>query len=97
MSVTCTVAASWILWRDRPGNDGAGSPDAIRLGYVALAGVLVPIALVFDLAAWGLGAPRAATPLAGLLYLYSGYLHLARVRIVDLRHGHARRPALREA
>jgi two-component system, NtrC family, sensor histidine kinase HydH len=62
-----------------------GGPDQARLRYVAIAHAAVPIAAVVDLCAWHFGRPRVATLVAGLFCFYLDYLHLARIRIKDLR------------
>jgi signal transduction histidine kinase len=74
-----------VLWRNRTPPEGADSPEATRLRYLAFCHLLVPAAIGADLAAYALGVPRVATPFAALLYLFASYLHLVRVRVVDLR------------
>jgi signal transduction histidine kinase len=81
------LGGSLLLWRERTATATREieTPEATRLRYLALCGVLIPITFGLDLAAWAAGLPRIATPFAALLYLYASYLHLARVRLVDLR------------
>jgi signal transduction histidine kinase len=79
------VGGALVLWRSRPPPEGADSPEATRLRYLAFCHLLVPVAIGVDLAAHAWGAPRVATSFAALLYLFASYLHLARVRVVDLR------------
>ncbi len=74
-----------ILWRNRTPLEDADSPEATRLRYLAFCHLLVPLAIGADLAAHAIGVPRVATPFAALLYLFASYLHLVRVRVVDLR------------
>ena len=73
------------LWRQRAPRSSRERPEETRLRYLALAHALLCAAFAADLALWLLGAPRVATLLAGAVYLYTGYLLLARVRIADLR------------
>jgi len=60
------------------------SPESTRLRYLTAAQIAVLAAFAVDLAAWSLGRPRIATLGAGLLFLYFGYLHIARMRVRDL-------------
>ncbi len=76
-------AALLLRFRDDP--KGGYSPDAIRLRYLAIAHVIVVLAAAADAVRWKLQAPRVVSLLTPLLYLYAGYLHLARVRVADLR------------
>jgi signal transduction histidine kinase len=52
---------------------------------VATSHALVVLAVAADVGLGQLNAPRGVTYFAGLFYLYMSYLHLARVRVVDLR------------
>ncbi len=61
------------------------SPDATRLRYLAVAQRIVLAAIVVDVLAWQLEKPRSAVLIASLFYLYAGFLHLARIRVKDLR------------
>ncbi len=74
-----------LLLRFRPDSREGHSPDATRLRYLAIAHALVVLAAAVDAVMWKLAAPRVVSLLAPLLYLYAGYLHLARVRVADLR------------
>lgn len=76
-------AALLLRFRDDP--KGSYSPDAIRLRYLAIAHVIVVLAAAADAVIWKLQGPRVVSLLTPLLYLYAGYLHLARVRVADLR------------
>jgi signal transduction histidine kinase len=77
--------ASYLLARSTPDPRTAPSPDATRLRYLAVAHGIALFGATADLAAWQLGVARVGALLAPLLYLYAGYLHLARVRVADLR------------
>ncbi len=89
------AATAWALWgalagtlvlaRLAPDPAVTRTPDATRLRYLAVAHAIALIGAGSDLLAWQLGAPRVGALLAPLLYLYAGYLHLARVRVADLR------------
>lgn len=82
VGLTCSAI---LLLRSRPDPKDDPSPDATRLRYLAIALVVVVTAAAVDAVSWKLGAPRVASSLAPLLFLYAGYLHLARVRVADLR------------
>ena len=73
------------LWRECAPGAAGEPPEATRLRYLGIAHALLCAAFAVDLGLWLLGAPRVATLLAGLLYLYAGYQLLARLRIADLR------------
>jgi two-component system, NtrC family, sensor histidine kinase HydH len=77
------AAGARTLGRAALGTDEA-TPDATRLRYLTATQVAVLAAFAVDLAAWSLGRPRIATLIAGLLFLYGGYLHVARMRVRDL-------------
>jgi signal transduction histidine kinase len=93
------AAHAWLLagvcagtvWLHRSGRARAGlardtdSPSATRRRYLAWCLALTALAACADILADQLGRPRIATLLAGLFYLYAGYLHLAEVRVKDLR------------
>lgn len=82
-SLAGVLAAGPALWREQ--SSGGSAPEATRLRYLAIAHAVLCAGLATDLALWRLGTPRVASLLTGLLYLYAGYLLLARVRIADLR------------
>ena len=65
--------------------DTADSPDFTRLRYLAIAHVGVFGGALFDLLMWRFRLPMIGTLLPPLFYLYAGYLHLAHVRVADLR------------
>jgi two-component system sensor histidine kinase HydH len=73
------------LARHAPSADDSDSPDARRLRYLVVAHAIVASAAVLDVAMWQLGLPRVATLLTPPLYLYAAKLHLAQVRVADLR------------
>lgn len=74
-----------ILARGGGGSADRNSPDAIRLRYLAVAHAVALVGAGVDTAAAPFGAARIGALLAPLGYLYAGYLHLARVRVADLR------------
>ncbi len=74
-----------MLARFAPPPDAEPSPEFTRLHYLAIAHALVVGAALLDALRWKLDAPRVGALLAPLLYLYAGYLHLAQVRVADLR------------
>ena len=74
-----------LLMRFRPDPREDPTPDSTRLRYLTIAHGIVVGAAVLDTLMWKLGGPRVASLLTPLLYLYAGYLHLARVRVADLR------------
>ncbi len=61
------------------------SGEHVRLRYLAVAHGLATAGVLGDSLLWLLGLPRILTSLAPQLYLYVSYLHIARVRIADLR------------
>jgi signal transduction histidine kinase len=63
----------------------ADGPGATRLRYLALCQWTVAGAVAFDVIADRFGHPRIASYAASLFCLYAGYLHLAEVRVKDLR------------
>ena len=63
----------------------ADSPGATRLRYLALCQWAVAFAVPIDVIADRFEQPRIASYAAALFYLYAGYLHLAEVRVKDLR------------
>jgi signal transduction histidine kinase len=65
--------------------DADNSPDFTRLRYLAIAHAGVFGGAVFDLLMWQVELPMIGTLLPPLFYLYAGYLHLAQVRVADLR------------
>ncbi len=73
-----------LLVRYAPAEDH-DSPDFTRLRYLAIAQVGVFAGAVFDLLMWSYRLPMVGTLLPPLFFLYAGYLHLARVRVADLR------------
>ena len=73
-----------LLVRYAPAED-QDSPDFTRLRYLAIAQVGVFAGAVFDLLMWSYRLPMIGTLLPPLFFLYAGYLHLARVRVADLR------------
>ena len=73
-----------LLVRYAPAED-QDSPDFTRLRYLAIAQVGVFAGAVFDLLMWSYRLPMVGTLLPPLFFLYAGYLHLARVRVADLR------------
>lgn len=77
--------ATLMLARYPTARDPARNPDSVRLRYLAIAHAIVLIGAGADLLAWHLGAARVGALLSPLLYLYAGYLNLARVRVADLR------------
>ena len=79
------AAATLLLARHQAPAPGDPSPDATRLRYLGIAQGIAVAGAVGDVAAWQLGAARIGGLLAPLLYLYTGYLHLCRVRVADLR------------
>jgi signal transduction histidine kinase len=74
-----------ILARGGGGAADRTSPDAIRLRYLAVAHAIAVVGVGIDTLSAQFGAARIGALLAPLLYLYVGYLHLARVRVADLR------------
>ncbi len=79
------TAGTFVLMRYAPDPRNDPSPDATRLRYLAIAHGVALVGAASDLIAWQLGAARIGGLLLPLLYLYAGYLHLARVRVADLR------------
>ena len=79
------LTGSALLMGSAPATGDPESPDATRLRYLAVAHGIVVLGAAADLVAWLLGGPRVGSLLTPLLYLYAGYLHLARVRVADLR------------
>ncbi len=79
------TTAAVLLVRRRVPPSTEYSPELTRLRYVATSHALVVLAVAADVGLGLLNAPRGATYFAGLFYLYMSYLHLARVRVVDLR------------
>ncbi len=65
--------------------EDADTPEHVRLRYLAVAHALVVVGAGIDVLTWQLALPRVGSLLTPLLYLYAGYLHLARVRVADLR------------
>lgn len=63
----------------------ADAPGATRLRYLGMCQWAVAGAVGFDVVADRFGHPRIASYAASLFYLYAGYLHLAEVRVKDLR------------
>jgi signal transduction histidine kinase len=59
--------------------------EATRMRYLAIAQVVVALAAATDAILWKLDGPRVASLLIPLLYLYAVYLHLAKIRVADLR------------
>lgn len=78
-------AAATVVLALRSRSGDADSPDATRLGYLAAAHAAAVGAAGVDLVAAAMSGPRIATLLAPLVYLYAAHLHLARVRVADLR------------
>jgi signal transduction histidine kinase len=63
-----------------------GEPaEAVRLSYLAGAQGLAAAAAAADALLWFVGWPRVLAQLAPLLYLYVACLHVARVRVAELR------------
>ena len=79
------TAGTFVLMRYAPDPRSDPSPDATRLRYLAIAHGVALLGAASDLIAWRFGAARVGGLLLPLLYLYAGYLHLARVRVADLR------------
>jgi signal transduction histidine kinase len=79
------VAISAFLLARRRVSSSEDSPELTRLRYVATSLSLVVLAAVADVGLTLFNGPRGATYFAALLYLYVAYLHLSRVRVVDLR------------
>jgi signal transduction histidine kinase len=76
----CAVA---ILSRPRTPR---GEPaEAVRLRYLAGAHAIAALAAASDALLWAIGWPRVLAQLAPLLYLYVACLHVARVRVAELR------------
>ena len=81
------IATVW-LWRNSRVDTPPGSPggaDATRLRYVAIAQSGVLGAAVSDGVLAAVGVPVRLTLLVPLLYFYAVYLHVAQVRVGDLR------------
>ncbi len=70
-------------------SSSAGGIDDVqeqrRLRYVTTSHALVVVAIAADSLLAAMDAPRGVTYFVALLYLYIAYLHLSRVRVVDLR------------
>ncbi len=65
--------------------DASDSPDFTRLRYLAIAHVGVFAGALLDLGMWRFQLPMIGTLLPPLFFLYAGYLHVAQVRVADLR------------
>lgn len=76
--------ATFRLTRFAP-NAASDSPDFTRLRYLAIAQMVVLAGALLDLGMWRFELPTVGTLLPPLFYLYAGYLHLAHVRVADLR------------
>jgi signal transduction histidine kinase len=74
-----------LLSRYGAGPEAGDGPDAVRVRYLAVALSTVVFGIAADLVCVALDAPRVGALLTPLLYLYAGYLQLARVRVADLR------------
>jgi signal transduction histidine kinase len=83
-SVGLVAIAAFLLARRRVSST-EDSPELTRIRYVARSLVLVVVAVGVDVGLGLIEAPRGATYFASLFYLYISYLHLSRVRVVDLR------------
>ncbi|MCP4005204.1 MAG: GAF domain-containing protein [bacterium] len=79
------LAGAWVLARFSPLPAIDASPEHVRLRYLSIAHAIVILGVAGDLILWQFELPRVGTLLPPLLYLYAGYLHLARVRVADLR------------
>ncbi len=80
-----TLGGAAVMVRYAPDPAQVDWSDATRLRYLAVAHVIVALAEATDVLLWKLQGPRVASLLVPLLYLYAGYLHLAQVRVSDLR------------
>ena len=79
------VASAVLLRRGAAPSRLEDLPEQTRLRYVATSHLLIVPAILGDAILGAFDAPRGLTYFAGLLYLYVAYLHLSRVRVVDLR------------
>lgn len=79
------ITGAAILVRFAPERTAEEGSDATRMRYLAIAHVIVALAASLDLVLGPFQGPRVASLLVPLLYLYAGYLHLAQVRVADLR------------
>jgi len=69
----------------RPRTPRGEPAEAVRLRYLAGAHAIAVAAGLADALLWAVGWPRVLSQLAPLLYLYVACLHLARVRVAELR------------
>jgi len=79
------IVGSRTLARAGRESSHGDSPDATRLRYLAVVQATVLAAIGVDLIAGHFDKPRSAVLVASLFYLYAGFLHLARIRVKDLR------------
>jgi signal transduction histidine kinase len=79
------IGGAFLLVRFAPDAETGEWADTTRMRYLAIAHLLVATAAIVDAVIWKLEGPRIATLLTPLLYLYAVYLHLAQVRVADLR------------
>ncbi len=84
-SVLGVLAAATILARYPAEPDSVDSASPVRVRYLAITHTLIGVSIAIDLVTWRFGRPQVASLLVPLLYLYTGYLHLAQVRLADLR------------
>lgn len=69
----------------RPRTPRGEPAEAVRLRYLAGAHAIAVAAALGDALLWAVGWPRVLSQLAPLLYLYVACLHVARVRVAELR------------
>jgi signal transduction histidine kinase len=73
------------LARHAPSAEDSDAPDARRLRYLVVAHAIVAGSALLDVVMWQLALPRVGALLTPPLYLYAARLHLAQVRVADLR------------
>jgi hypothetical protein len=74
-----------VMVLSRPRAPRGEPAEAVRLRYLAGAHAIAALAAAADSLLWAIGWPRVLAQLAPLLYLYVACLHVARVRVAELR------------
>jgi signal transduction histidine kinase len=74
-----------VMVLSRPRTPRGEPAEAVRLRYLAGAHAIAVASAALDALLWSVGAPRVLAQLAPLLYLYVACLHVARVRVAELR------------
>lgn len=84
-ALLAVMSAAALMLHYASSSESRSAAEATRMRYLAMAHSVVVIGALADLALFALERPPVPGMMVALLYLYTGYLHLARVRVKDLR------------